>query len=211
VLDRHDIVEVERLRVTGYEAAGEFDVLDAELLRWDDHDERGGVVGAWLEGRLVSTLRGVLVEDRKGAESLFMCTIDLPASYYPGLLFGRASTLPEHRRLGLNALLRLHFLRAALADERDGRGAIGASIVMPYEGAPRLRLLGELGYVFHRPSEVWDPELRGHRPPLIGVMPRGHVPAAVSTLERVTSELEPRFAWEGPQLHLPPAILANTV
>lgn len=200
-LSADDAEATNRLRVAGYGAAREFELIGPDLLRWDAHDDAGIVLGVWDAGVLVSTLRGVVAADRRAAEDLFCCTIEVEQDVYPLLMFGRASTLPSHRKMGLNALLRLHVLRG-VTDSTP----LGGSMVMPYEGAPRLRLLGEIGYRFHRPTEVWDPEMRGHQWPLLGVLPRDGFAAAIKRLEPLGAPAAERYPWTGLPVEIPVAV-----
>lgn len=200
-----DAEAVNALRLGGYSAAGEFDLIDADLILWDEQDEQGIALGVWDCGTLVSTLRGVKVTNRVGAEDIFCCTIDIPEQFYPVLMLGRGATLSSHRRLGLNALLRLHLLRWAVTAPAGSDGPVGASLVMPYEGAPRVRLMEQLGYRYHRPAKVWDPEMRGHQGPLIGVLERSDFAGAIGQLESLTRTVGTEYPWWG----RPPALPAG--
>jgi len=199
VVTRCDADAVFELRAKEYARAAEFEMTRPELLAWGEHDDAGTIVGVWQGGRLVATLRALVIPDRAAAEDVFACTVDLPGDMFPALMFGRGATDAALQRQGINALLRLYFLRALAAD--DDR--IRCSIALPYEGAPRINLLRALGYELSRPVKTWDPEAREMAPALLAVLPRVRFESARARLETLCVDNVRRFPWIGAPLRLP--------
>jgi hypothetical protein len=210
-LNRCDADSVNELRLREYATASEFAILRPELLLWSEHDDDGVVVGVWSNGELLSTLRGLVVSDRRGAEDIFECTVDLPKDMFPALLLGRGATSARYRRMGLNALLRFYLLRAAIhtSDERT-KVQVKASLALPYEGAPRVRLMQQLGYELSRPASNWDSELRVIRPAFLAVLPAERFEAAERYLFSLVSGNLEQYPWCGSPLRLPAAVHFRT-
>jgi len=205
-LTRSDCNAVNALRLAGYSTASEFELLAPEHVLWDAQDDESLVLGVWEGDTLISTLRGVVARERTEAEALFDCTIDIADSLYPTLVLGRGATAESHRRIGLNALLRLYFLRAALNPANPKDKLIGASLVSPVEGAPRVRLMEQLGYRFHTPAKVDESAMRGHSKWLVGVLERSGFYQSIKLLSELTHDVSGRFPWQGaaPALHYSP-------
>lgn len=200
------------LRTREYSTAREFEVLRPDLLEWDEHDDKGAIVGVWCGERMVATMRALVVADRATAESLMTCSVDLDDAHFPALVLGRGATAHSHRGHGLNSLLRVHFLRACLDEggTLPGELPVASALGLAYEGAPRLRLMRELGYDLHRPEHVWDPEARELTPALLAVLPRTFFPSALTRLTALATPLERDFPWSGPRLLMPTALTAVT-
>jgi hypothetical protein len=200
LLSRADEPALSQLRLREYSSAPEFEMLRPEFLGWTEHDDDGVILGVWSQGVLVSTLRGIVVRDREGAEEVFTCTVDLPENKFPALLLGRGATAASCRRMGLNALLRLYFLRAAV--ETAGN-PVRSSLALPYEGASRVGLMRKLGYELSLPAENWDPEARGLRPALLAVLSQEKFAGAIDVLNTVGGPNLERYSWLGVPLTLP--------
>jgi GNAT superfamily N-acetyltransferase len=203
-LTRDDAEALFTLRAHEYGRAAEFEMLYPEMLRWDDHDETGIVLGIRHEGELVATLRGVIAMDRPAAEELFCCSVALTPDHFPALMFGRGATSARFQRQGLNALLRLYVLRAV---EAEGT-CLGSSLALPYEGAPRVNLLKSLGYDIHRPTSTWDVEARERTPMLLAVLPRERFAGALRMLEEMSQASLARFPWTDEPLRIAARVAA---
>jgi hypothetical protein len=124
-----------------------------------------------------------VVPDRAAAEDEFDCTVDLPASMFPALVFGHGATHAGFQRQGLNALLRYYFFQAL----QPGDGKVRASLTLVYSGASRVELLKTLGYEFSGPAKVWDPEAHERAPALLAVLPRNRLTAAQDRLAAMSA------------------------
>jgi hypothetical protein len=169
-----------------------------QLLRWSRHDEDGIVIGVWHANELVSTLRARVAPDRATAEDEFTCTVELPASMFPALVFGHGATHVAFRRHGLNGLLRFYFFQAL--QPVDGR--IRASLSVVYEGAPRVNLLKSLCYELSHPAKMWDPEARELAPALLAALPRDRLAPAQTRLAAMCATNIVRYPWSGEPLRI---------
>ncbi len=194
---RADAAEIGNLRLCCYRAAREFELLQPEALAWDAADDANTVLIARSKsGRLLSTTRGSLVADARAAAQAMGCSNDLPDAVFPSLLLGRGATQHAKGGAGLHSLLRYHFLLAA------NDSTVQSLIGMVYAGAPRTRLMANIGYEFFQPSEVWDPEVRAHSPNLSAVLRRERFAAALSQLETTLDGLLGRFLPHGTPIRL---------
>ena len=200
VATRDDAKAVEDLRLSEYLSANEFEMTCPGLLRWGEHDDEGVILGAWSGTELVSTLRGLVAADRATAEDVLTCTVDLGPTAFPALILGRGATRTSHRRQGLNALLRLRLLGAAISDRGS---SIRSTLALPYAGASRLRLMQELGYRVTRPAQTWDPEAREISPALLAVLSGDAFPGAVERLIPLTASVARTYSWVGGELSMP--------
>jgi len=197
-LTSRDAESVYRLRNGAYAAAAEFEMTRPELLRWSKRDDDGVVIGTWHANELISTLRAQVVPDRAAAGDEFACTVDLPASMFPALVFGHGATHAVFQRQGLNALLRYYFFQAL----QPGDGKVRASLTLVYSGASRVELLKALGYEFSRPAKVWDPEAHERAPALLAVLPRNRLAAAQDRLVALSATNIVRYPWSGEPLRI---------
>jgi hypothetical protein len=205
VLNRNDAPALDELRLREYLTAREFEMTHPEHLRWSSLDDKGAIIGVVSSaGELLSTLRGLVVSDRYGAEDVFECTVNLPASLFPALLFGRGATSTSVRGMGLNALLRLHFLQAATSEE--GGKSVKSSLALPYQGAPRVELMKKLGYELQRPEQTWDSEARERAPALLAILRCEQFTTAREYLLGLARDNMSRFPWLGQRLQLPPPL-----
>jgi hypothetical protein len=203
-LNRGDADAVADLRLREYGNAEEFQLLRPEMLRWSEHDEHGVILGIWAGEQFVSTLRALLVSGRQEAEDVLTCTVDLPVQSYPAIVFGRGATNRNYRRLGLNALQRLYFLRAVIENNKNPLAVkVNSSLALPYEGGPRLRLMEALGYQLKRPAQTWDPEAREIKPALLAMLPQDKFESAERYLANLCSAILHRCPWKGPDISLP--------
>ncbi len=177
---RADAADVVALRLACYRAAREFELLQPQCLEWTAVDEASVVYRALGEGgRLLATVRSGWVASAEALAERMGCDCTLPPACFPTLLLGRGATAPDAARQGLHSLLRWHFLQAASA---LGARSVTGSV---YEHAPRVRTMGELGYRFERPQQVWDPEVRPIQAMLVAWMPASDFEAARHRLAEV--------------------------
>src|SRR4051812_48357552 len=107
--------EIERLRMQEYAKASGF-ALDLNTLRWKTSDDKSYIMVARDGDRLLSTMRGEVIQDLRLLEKKLECPWNYPLALdMPVLLLSRAATLSESRASGLNLVLRYWFLRFALA------------------------------------------------------------------------------------------------
>jgi hypothetical protein len=193
---RHDADEVFGLRLAAYGNAAEFELVRPELLRWGPHDDAGIVLAARDGGRILSTLRGVVVADRDAAEDELTCSVPLGPAAFPALVLAKGATLRGYGRSGLHSALRFHFLAAAL------EGRINSVLGLVYASAPRTNLMRELGYEFRAPARLWDPEGVPIQPGLFAYLSRGRVPSARDRLAAEVADVLAAYPWHGAALRI---------
>ena len=199
VIDRasaRDAKEVFRLRVAAYSHAAEFELTRPELLRWGPHDDAAVVLAARGGGRMLSTLRGVVVADRGAAEAELTCTVSFGPEAFPALVLGKGATLRGYGRSGLHSALRFHFLAAAL------EGRVNSVLGLVYASAPRTNLMRQLGYEFHVPARLWDPEGVPIQPGLLAHLSRRRLASAHERLASEVADVLAAYPWHGDALRL---------
>lgn len=185
------------MRKSAYERAPEFRISQADAYLWTESDSRGHVLAAWdRSDTALSTMRGITALTHHAAQEQLECSIDLDSSWFPTLILERAATSANNSYSGLNSLLRAHFIEAAL---RDGVSSVLGAV---FDGAPRLRVLSELGYEFSLAKRMWDPNFVDHTPVHIVALARDRMPTALSTLRKRFGAVAECFPWRGPQLRL---------
>lgn len=148
--DRSLRCEIDALRVQEYAKASGF-AVDLSTLQWKGSDDESFVMAAAIDGRIVSTMRGELIDDPALLERKLECPWDFPMRLdFPVLLLSRAATLSSHRAEGLNLVLRYWFLRFA------GFHGISAVIGTFVSGSPRENTLREMGYRFFENKLGWQ-------------------------------------------------------
>jgi hypothetical protein len=193
-----DAPAINALRRAAYGAAPEFRLLRPELLDWDPASPDPVVVAGWnAEGALVATFQALPVADAAAAAAVMGVACDLPARSFPGLIKGRAATARGVGRSGLNSVLRWHLLLAAIA--AGYRCCLG----LAYADAPRLSVMESMGYDFHRPAAVWDPEVEPLVSPLVCHLPATEYARARAVLAESAAAAIAAFPWAGPPLVLP--------
>jgi hypothetical protein len=193
-----DAPALSTLLLAQYQAAREFRLLRPDRLQWDGVQGGGAVAAGWdASGRLVATMRARIVGSAAAAESALDVSVAVPASCFPAVILSRAATAPGLARTGINSLLRWHLLRAALA--QGARGALG----LVYETAPRLTLMGAIGYRFEAPARVWDPEVEPRNPPLLAWLSEDDLPPAVAALDERVRDAVMAWPWRGPAPLIP--------
>jgi hypothetical protein len=197
VRGREEIRAIEALRRSAYLRAPEFDVLKAAAYEWTQNDDRGHVLAVWDDdASALATMRGTVVAGRDEAEALLECTVPLDTTLFPALLLERGATCSDRSCAGLNTLMRYYFIEAAI--RCDLCSIIGAV----FEGAPRLRILTALGYVFAVPESMWDENLAPRTPLVIATLGHAQMSRACTLLQDLLDNVQKHFPWCGPQLRL---------
>lgn len=142
--------EVSELRMQEYRSASGFKV-DVQTLKWRASDSESYIMVAETNGRLVSTMRGEIIDAQKLLEEKLECpwSFDLELQF-PVLLLSRAATDSSMREHGLNLLLRSRFFD--LARHYGIRHVVGTFVA----GSPRERSLKEMGYQFFENTAGWQ-------------------------------------------------------
>jgi hypothetical protein len=144
-VSRNDAAEVTQFRQMQYRRSPDLTIADESVLVWDESDDMGVVLAIWsTTGDLLATMRAELLQTAELVEAALDCPIPLTDFQCPVIILGRAATHGSCERLGLNSLLRLHFLFLARI--------IGIRYVLGrvYGEAARTRLMESLGYEFSR-------------------------------------------------------------
>jgi hypothetical protein len=197
VWGREEMRAIEALRRSAYQGAPEFDVLKPAAYEWTQNDDHGHVLAVWDDNAsALATMRGTVVAGRDEAEALLECTVPLDIALFPALLLERGATCPDLSCAGLNSLMRYHFIEATI--RCDLCSIIGAV----FEGAPRLRVLTALGYVFTVPESMWDENLVPRTSLLIAALARTQMSTACVLLQDLLGDVQRRFPWYGPRLGL---------
>lgn len=134
-----DEPELTKLLEDSYRLSPDFTVHDETYFQ-DHFSGRGAVLIARSEGQLIGTMRANLIS----------CSADvncedegmLADALVPALFLSRAATVRDNRAKGVNSMMRLYCIEAAL--ELGLKSMVG----FIYQSAPRTRLMAELGYVF---------------------------------------------------------------
>lgn len=190
---QEDRLAVNRLRTSEYKLSTEFDLLHSEPLFWVE-SERGIVLGAWASNTLAATMQANVTCDRNEAEELLGCGISAPGVAFPALVLTRAATAHKYRRTSLNAALRFYFVSAAM-------GHVGSVIGGVFAGAPRLKVMAEIGYTFHETEscpEMMNPKTKR----FLAVLPACQMRFAVSRLQGLAAIALGEYRWSGPSLVL---------
>lgn len=142
--------EIDELRMQEYARASGFQV-DLNTLRWKTSDDESYIMAAETGGRIVSTMRGELIDSMELLERKLECPWSYPMELrMPVLLLSRAATCSSQRTSGLNLLLRYWFLKFAV--HHDVRHVIGTFVT----GSPRETTLREMGYTFFQNDLGWQ-------------------------------------------------------
>jgi hypothetical protein len=193
-----DAATVTAIRIAAYERAPEFELLRPDLLAWDPADASRIVLAGWdAEGSLVATFQGIGAPDAAAAADILGVSVEMPAECFPSYVIGRAATAPGKARLGLNSVLRWHFLAATIT------AGYGSTMGLAYTAAPRINTMAAMGYRFVRPARVWDPEVRPLSPPILCYLPASGFGTARAVLATQAAEAIAAHPWVGPGLVLP--------
>lgn len=188
---------INRLRISEFRRSTEFDLLQADQLKWNRRDDSQIVLAAWANPRTaVSTMRAVVVSDIPQALENVQCSLpdQLP---FPAIAFSSAATHMDYRRQGLNQAIRYYFLCAAI---RCGIEAILSPI---YRGAPRIDFMKALGYRFMTPAKSWQTKLAPKKERILGILPRNRMGRAIDYLRTHRNDVLQAYPWKGPLFDFP--------
>jgi GNAT superfamily N-acetyltransferase len=197
VVGLEQISAIGTLRRDAYLCAPEFRVLEPVAYEWTAADSRGFALAVWDDsGAPLATMRGIVAAVRADAEADFECTLPDGVGSFPALLLSRAATRADHRSRGLNSLLRYYFIQAVL------RCGLCSTLSVFFDGAPRLRLLGRLGYEFATLPDVAWQSVIPRTSPLVGSLSRERMAGASGLLRELLGESLERYPWCGPPVTL---------
>ncbi len=162
---QNDQHEISNFRKQEYASAQGYS-LDLNTLNWKTSDDESFVLIAKQNGKIVSTMRGEVIQDQSILEQKlecpwnFNCPLEMPV-----LLLSRAATLKSHQSLGLNLILRYWFLK--LADCYKIPMILGTFV----EGSPRQKTLLAMGYQFFENKLGWQQSTyRSHRAVIVAAL-----------------------------------------
>lgn len=188
--DRQDRDQINALRIREFQRSAQFTLLQPEMLEWNHCDDTSIVLSAWDGPCAVATMRAVLVCDTAQAESCVQCTVPSQTAF-PAMVFTSAATHWDYRGIGLNQLLRYHFLKIATDHEIQ-------SLLSPmYEGAPRIQFMKDLGYQFTTPPRSWQKKLDPKATRILGILTRSKMPQAIDLIETQRHEVIESYPWKG--------------
>lgn len=195
-----DAEAITALRQAAYRDAQDFTLRNGNLLdqlAWGAEDERGDVLGVWSEGSLVATMRCDILQDPSAARTHFD-GMPVPDHHeaWPAPLLCRGATVRSRASAGLNSLLRLHFIEAAIS---SGYHRLYGYVVA---GGSRTRLMEALGYEFQSRQDA-DPEWASPLPWAMAWLDlRERGPAAAAHLKVLCAEEQDRHPWIGPEFKM---------
>ncbi len=148
--DHVNVEAINQLRMQEYSKAQGF-AVQVSTLNWKQSDSESFVMAARTEDKITSTMRGEFIDDQSLLEKKLEYNWDFPMELnYPVLLLSRAATVSAARTLGLNLLLRNHFLKLAL--QFQVQHVVGTFVA----GSSRERTLREMGYQFFENPKGWQ-------------------------------------------------------
>lgn len=165
------------VRRAAFRRATEFDWKDEALLAWGPADDESTVIAlSDAACRVLSTVRATVFADIAQAERFLEYSLDGMGVATPVQVLSRAATHPEVARQGLNSVVRYAYLAAA------ARAPIQCVVTLVYDGGPRLRSMREAGFDLIEPRAGWDTEAVARARPLMAVLPRARIEAALRTI-----------------------------
>ncbi|MCI0410972.1 MAG: hypothetical protein L0191_20820 [Acidobacteria bacterium] len=145
MVTRADAALISRFRQAQYRRSPDLTLTDESVLLWDKGDDLGIVLAVRAQdGSFLSTMRAEPLLDAEGAARALDCPVPIPDPVFPAMILGRGATRGDCQHLGLNSLMRFHFLR--FARERGVRHIYGRV----YGQAARTNLMRSIGYTFFR-------------------------------------------------------------
>ncbi len=192
---RQNHVQIDALRVREFQRSAQFTLIKPEKLLWNHCDDTAIVLSAWDGPCAVATMRAVVVNSAAEAESCVQCVVSMDTNF-PAMVFNSAATHWDYRGIGLNQLLRYYFLKIALDNKIQ-------SLLSPmYEGAPRIRFMQDLGYIFKIPPLSWQNKLDPKSTRILGVLTRAMMPQAVDLIKTQRHEIIKAYPWTGERIRL---------
>ena len=145
VVTRADAALISRFRQAQYRRSPDLTLTDESVLLWDEGDDLGIVLAVRAQdGSFLSTMRAEPLLNAEHAARALDCPVPIADPVFPAMILGRAATREDCQHLGLNSLMRLHFLR--FARQRGIRHIYGRV----YGQAARTNLMRSIGYTFFR-------------------------------------------------------------
>lgn len=170
---------ITRLRQEAFLRSSDFRVVHSENLNWGPADVRGMVLSVWNEHTPLSTTRGDVFKEAEEAEESMECRLNRQYGF-PSLLLGKGATVQSLERMGFHSALRYCFIRAAM------QTSVESILGIVYEGAPRTRLMKEIGYDFYSPADFRCTNLEyAGKAVLVATLPRARFACACKLLEAV--------------------------
>lgn len=192
---RQDINQINALRIREFQRSAQFTLIKPEKLRWNHCDDTSVVLSAWDGAIAVATMRAVVVCDTEGAENCVQCKVPKD-THFPAMVFNNAATHSDYRGIGLNQLLRYHFLKIALD------AGIQCLLSPMYEGAPRIQFMQALGYAFTIPALSWQNKLGPKATRILGCLARVKMPHAIDLIEAKRRDIITSYPWAGEGVRL---------
>ncbi len=189
---RADAAAVSHFRLAQYRRSPDLTLADESVLLWDEHDDSSVVLAVRAQdGAILATMRAEPLLDIQDASLALDCLVPVAQPGFPAVLLGRGATRADCQKLGLNSLMRLHFMR--FARERGVRHVYGRV----YGEAARTHLMRALGYNFmpHPKGAAMSAGTAGvHSPLYVAVLDlETHGDHAIRTLESRVADLLRRF------------------
>lgn len=131
-----------------YKNANEFAIAEGNVL-----NATGTQLLVEINQKIICVMQYDIIRNISKLQSAAMLETVIDFAYFPTCYLSKAATHNEFRNIGLNSLLR-YYIISNLSSYEDIRSLAGTI----YQGAPRERLLRDLGYIF---TEVIDSHLSG--------------------------------------------------
>lgn len=201
---RQDLNQINALRIREFQRSAQFTLIKPEKLKWNRCDDASIVLSAWDGDTAVATMRAVVVCDTAEAESCVQCIVP-EYTLFPAMVFNSAATHMEYRGIGLNQLLRYHFLNIAMD------AGIQCLLSPMYEGAPRIQFMKNLGYHFTVPPLSWQNKLGPKAERILGLLVREKMPHAMDLIETQRRDIIISYPWKGRRVQLSDPIYKQAV
>jgi hypothetical protein len=197
VMTRADAAAISHFRQVQYRRSPDLTLADESVLLWDDQDELSIVLAVRAhDGAILATMRAEPLLDMQGASRALDCPVPISDPVFPAMLLGRGATRADCQQLGLNSLMRFHFLR--FARELGIRHVYGRV----YGEAARTHLMRSIGYNFlpHPKGATMSAGTAGvHSPLYVAVLDlETHGDDALRALEGRVADLVARFPLMDP-------------
>jgi drug/metabolite transporter (DMT)-like permease len=192
---RRDLNQINALRIREFQRSAQFKLLKPEKLKWNQCDDVSIVLSAWDGATAVATMRAVVVCDTAEAENCVQCNVP-KYTPFPAMVFNNAATHLDYRGIGLNQLLRYHFLKIALD------AGIQCLLSPMYEGAPRIQFMKDLGYGFTIPPLSWQNKLAPKATRILGLLTCERMSHAIKLIEAQRRDIITSYPWKGKRVQL---------
>ena len=160
LLTEHTKSAIAELRTLAY--SPKFgDRLRSEALTWNRHDDESFHFGAYVDQKLVSTIRLTRVERPDPFETLMQLSAQDPFASLPCWVLSRAATMPEYLGRSVNMKLRSEAYRFILSRrqaspqpqaQRQEKYVFGTAL----KDSQRISFLQSLGYEVQPGRQSWD-------------------------------------------------------